>query len=350
MSKKAGKAGLPIPFFQVTPELKQKLLGDVARFEGRKILVLGDVGLDEYLHGEVRRISPEAPVPVLEVESQDFRLGLAGNVAQNIKSLGGEPHLVSVVGRDTGAESLRALFASKGVRTDDLIEDVERPTTRKTRVMAKHHHLVRVDHETRKFLSASTEAKVLKRIEERLPEVSAVILEDYAKGLLSSELMAKLLVLCKKAGKPIYTDPHRSNPAEFYRGVSLLKPNFDEALALSGVGYDELRDHPAKINEIGESLLSKSGAERVIVTRGKDGMILFEGGTAIQVPTYARQVFDVTGAGDTVIATLALGLAVGLSLAESAVLANYAAGVVVAQVGCVPCTTTELRDYILGAN
>ena len=346
MSKKADKAGLPIPFFQVTPEVKQRLLAATGKFEGIKILILGDVGVDEYLHGEVRRISPEAPVPVLEVESQDSRLGLAGNVAQNVKSLGGEPYLVSVVGKDSGADQLRELFKSKNVRTDDLIVDENRPTTRKTRVMAKHHHLVRVDHETRKFLSPETEQKVLKKVAERLPEVSALILEDYAKGMISEGLMQELVRLCKNAGKPIFTDPHRSNVAEFYKGVDLLKPNFDEALALSGVGYDELRDHPAKINEIGKSLLKKSEAARVIVTRGKDGMILFENGTAIQVPTYARQVFDVTGAGDTVIATLALGLAAGYSLAESALLANYAAGVVVAQVGCVPCFTQELRDYI----
>lgn len=337
---------LPIPFFKVTSEVRARLLEDVKKLVGRKILILGDVGLDEYVLGEVRRISPEAPVPVLEVESQDFRLGLAANVAQNVSSLGGIPYLVSVVGRDTGAEQLRDLFRSKNVATEYLIEDSERPTTRKTRVMAKHHHLVRVDYETRKFLSEGTEAKVIQMIKKTLPEVDAVILEDYAKGLLSPSLMVELVKLCDAAGKPIYVDPHRSNPAQFYKGVHLLKPNFDEALALSNVTYDDLRDSPAKINEIGQVLLEKSGAQKVIVTRGKDGMILFEAGEAIQVPTYAREVFDVTGAGDTVIATLALGLAAGVSLAESAVLANFAAGVVVGQVGCVPCSQEELIDYI----
>lgn len=347
MSKNVGSTALPIPFFQVTADVRKRLLEDVKKLAGRRILVLGDVGLDEYVLGEVRRISPEAPVPVLEVESQDWRLGLAANVAQNISALGGIPYLVSVVGRDAGADRLRELFHSKGVSTDYLIEDLERPTTRKTRVMAKHHHLVRVDYESRKFLSPETETKTLKMIAQVLKEVDAVILEDYAKGLLSASLLKELVSLCQKEKKPIYVDPHRSNPAEFYRGVNLVKPNFDEALALSGLNYDDLRDSPSKVKQIGQVLLQKTAAEKVIVTRGKDGMILFEGDRAIQVPTYARQVFDVTGAGDTVIATLSLGLAAGLPVEEAAILANFAAGVVVGQVGCVPCSAAELSEYIL---
>lgn len=346
MSKNAGSSTLPIPFFQVTAEVRARLLEDVKKLAGRKLLVLGDVGLDEYVLGEVRRISPEAPVPVLEVESQDMRLGLAANVAQNISALGGIPYLISVVGRDAGADRLRELFQAKSVSTEYLIEDLERPTTRKTRVMAQHHHLVRVDYESRKFLSSATEAKTVQMIEKVLPQIDAVILEDYAKGLLSATLMKELIRLAHAHSKPIYVDPHRSNAADFYKGVDLLKPNFDEALALAGLGYDELRDAPTKVNQIGQVLLEKTGAKRLIVTRGKDGMILFEGGKTIQIPTYARQVFDVTGAGDTVIATLALGLSAGLSAEESAVLANFAAGVVVGQVGCVPCSSAELEQYI----
>lgn len=346
MSKSAPSSALPIPFFQVTADVRTRLLESLPRLTGQKVLILGDVGLDEYVLGDVRRISPEAPVPVLEVESQDFRLGLAGNVAQNVSSLGGIPYLVSVVGRDSGAEQLRELFHSRQVKTDFLVEDLERPTTRKTRVMAKHHHLVRVDYESRQFLSAMAEAKVIEQLERAIPMVDAIILEDYAKGLLTANLMAQLLRLGRAAGKPIYVDPHRSNPAQFYKGINLLKPNFDEALALAGVSYDDLRDSPSKVSEIGRVLLEKSGAERVIVTRGKDGMILFEGNRSVQVPTYARQVFDVTGAGDTVIATLALALSANFSLEEAAVLANFAAGVVVGQVGCVPCSQAELSQYI----
>lgn len=346
MSKSAGSTALPIPFFQVTAEVKGRLVDDVKKLAGRKLLILGDVGLDEYVLGEVRRISPEAPVPVLEVDSQDMRLGLAANVAQNVTALGGVPYLISVVGRDSGADRLRELFQAKGVSTDYLIEDLERPTTRKTRVMAKHHHLVRVDYESRKFLSPEAEAKTVKMIERVLPDVDAVILEDYAKGLLSETLMKDLIRLCRAHAKPIFVDPHRSNAADFYRGVDLIKPNFDEALALSGLSYDDLRDSPSKVNQIGQVLLERTGARRLIVTRGKDGMILFEDGKVVQVPTYARQVFDVTGAGDTVIATLALALSAGIPAEEAAVLANFAAGVVVGQVGCVPCSSAELIAYI----
>lgn len=337
---------MPIPFFQVTSEVKARLVEDVKKLAGKKLLILGDVGLDEYVLGEVRRISPEAPVPVLEVESEDMRLGLAANVAQNVTALGGIPYLISVVGRDSGADRLRELFKAKNVSTEFLIEDLERPTTRKTRVMAKHHHLVRVDYESRKFLSPEAEAKTVKMIEKVLPQVDAVILEDYAKGLLSASLMKDLIRLARAHGKPIYVDPHRSNVADFYKGVDLIKPNFDEALALSGLSYDDFRDSPAKVSQIGQVLLERTGAERLIVTRGKDGMILFEGGKTVQVPTYARQVFDVTGAGDTVIATLALALSAGLPAEEAAVLANFAAGVVVGQVGCVPCSSSELVAYI----
>lgn len=313
---------------------------------GRKILVLGDVGLDEYVLGEVKRISPEAPVPVLEVENQDYRLGLAANVAQNVSALGGVPYLVSVVGKDSAAEQMRALFKEQGVPADHLIADQHRPTTRKARIMAHHHHLVRVDYESRRFVSPETEGKVFDRVRDLLSEVDALILEDYAKGLVSPSFMDRLVTSAKAAGKPVYVDPHRSNPAEFYAGVTLLKPNFDEALALSSLTYDDLRDRPTKIVEVGRTLMKKAQCSQVVVTRGKHGMLVFAGDQAIQVPTYARQVFDVTGAGDTVIATLTLALASGFELAEAAVLANYAAGVVVAQVGCVPCTWDQLNDYM----
>lgn len=335
-----------IPFFHVDSGLRQELFRKLDCFLGQKILVLGDVGLDEYVLGDVRRLSPEAPVPILDVESQDHRLGLAANVAQNIRALGGVPVLVSVVGQDASAEKMRELFRKQGVSTEFLVVDPARPTTRKVRVMAKHHHLVRVDYESRAYLSAETAKAVLTKIAEILPDIRGIILEDYNKGLLSAEFMRELVRMAKQAGKPIYADPHRSNAAEFYAGVSMLKPNFDEALALSSLNYDDLRDHPSKILQIGEMLLRKAQCSEVVVTRGKEGMIVFSDRGALQVPTYARQVFDVTGAGDTVIAVLALALAGGFKLEEAAVLANFAAGVVVGQVGCVPCTMDELKSYM----
>jgi rfaE bifunctional protein kinase chain/domain len=331
---------------KIDSKLREKLVGFVSQLSGKKILIVGDLGLDEYILGEVRRISPEAPVPVLDVESEDLRLGLSGNVAQNVSSLGGTPVLVSVVGRDTGADLLSQLLAKTGVSAEHLVVDPKRPTTRKVRIMAKHHHLVRVDYELRRYLSPETEKIVLQKVAETIADVDAVIVEDYAKGVISNTLLQEISKLAKKHGKKVLVDPHKTNRGEFYNGIDLLKPNFDEAVALSGINYEDLKDHPDQVFEVAQALQKLTGAKELVITRGKDGMILFSENRVVQVPTYARQVFDVTGAGDTVIATLALGLSAGLNLTEACMLANFAAGVVVGHIGCVPCTVQELKNYI----
>lgn len=318
----------------------------VEKFRGRKVLVIGDIGIDEYLLGDVRRISPEAPVPVLEVETQENRLGLAANVAFNVRTLGGEPLLVGLVGKDSGAELIKDLMQKSDLGTEHLVLDESRPTTRKTRVMAKHHHLVRVDFENRKFVDTTVENKIFDRVAALLPQVDVVVVEDYAKGMISSVLLKKIVQICQSQGKKLLVDPHRTNNASFYEGVDLLKPNFDESVAMSGLNYDELRDHPNRVLEVGRALMKKSGAKELVMTRGKDGMMIFSNSQVVSVPTYARQVFDVTGAGDTVIAALSLGVAAGLDLTQSCLIANYAAGVVVGQVGCVPCRVDDLRAYI----
>lgn len=335
-----------IPVVNAGSTEKKKLIAQIPQLQGKKVLIIGDIGLDEYILGEVRKLSPEAPVPVLEVESEDLRLGLAANVAQNVKSLGGEPVLISVVGQDLGAELLTQLFKKSGVDTSHLIVDAKRPTTRKTRVMAKHHHLVRVDREIRKFLSAETEAKVFKKAQDLVATVDAVVIEDYAKGVVSKNLIQQIVKLAKSAGKKILVDPHQTNSGDFYAGVDLVKPNFTESIALSGLDYDELRDDPEKLVDLGRAVQARTGAKEVVMTLGKDGMIIFSHEQILQVPTFARQVFDVTGAGDTVIAAMTLGIVSGLSLGEACMLANFAAGVVVGQVGCVPCTTQDLKNYI----
>lgn len=325
---------------------RQKLVKRTKDWAGKKIMVIGDIGLDEYILGEVRRISPEAPVPVLDVEKEDLRLGLSGNVAQNIVSLGGQVQLISLVGADEAATKLKDLLASAGVPTDHLIVDDSRPTTRKARVMAKHHHLVRIDYEVRKACSESVEKQIVQEVLKNIDQCDGVIIEDYAKGMITKSLVQNILAITKPRNKRVMVDPHRTNAADFYQGVDVIKPNFDEAVALSGLSYDELRDHPDRVLEVGQALLKKVQARDLIMTRGKDGMMIFSGGVLYEVPTYARQVFDVTGAGDTVIATLALGLSIDLSLSEACILANFAAGVVVGQVGCVPCSTKELTDYM----
>lgn len=328
------------------PAEKKTLIDSLPRMKGKKILIVGDIGLDEYVLGSVRRISPEAPVPILEVESEDKRLGLAANVSQNVVSLGGHALTVGVVGHDAGAEMLKGMFQSAGVSWEGVIVDGQRPTTRKTRVMAQHHHLVRVDYELTKYLSPETEARVIERTRELLPAADVVILQDYAKGVVSESLTGAMVEMCRDAGKRLLVDPHRSKGAEFYKGVDLIKPNYDESVAISGLRFDDLKDNPDKVYKVGRELQKKTGAHEVLLTRGKDGMTIFSGQDITEVPTYARKVFDVTGAGDTVVATVAMGLAAGLNLVQSCMLANFAAGVVVGKVGTVPCEVTELIEYI----
>lgn len=336
----------PVQRIEAGPKEKESLIGVLPRLQGRKVLIVGDVGIDEYVLGGVRRISPEAPVPVLEVESEDQRPGLAANISQNIASLGGVPLTVGVVGRDVGAENLKALFTRQGCSWDQMIVDETRPTTRKLRVMAQHHHIVRVDYELSRYLTPETEARVLQRVKDLLPQADVVILQDYAKGVVSPTLAREVVRLCAEAKKRLLVDPHRSKSAEFYAGADVLKPNFDESVALSGLRFDDLKDNPDKVYEIGRALQKKSGAREVIVTRGKEGMTIFSGEAITEVPTYARKVFDVSGAGDTVISALSLGMAAGLDLVQSCMLANFAAGVVVGKVGSVPCEIDELVEYI----
>lgn len=336
-----------IVHFQVDQKIKTEILEKISRFKNKKILVIGDVGVDEYIMGAVKRISPEAPVPVLDVQEEDKRLGLAANVAQNVKSLGGEPLLVSVVGNDAGAEILNKLLIAAGVQTNNLVVDSSRPTTRKTRVMTGHHHLVRVDHEVRKNLSAETEAVLLKKLESVMDQVDAVVLEDYAKGIFSISLVEKIVALAQKHKKYLMVDPHQTKFADFYKGVDLIKPNYNEALALTKIHEEDIENAAERVLVVGRQLQKMTGASDVVLTQGKDGMAIFsKGEQVIQVPTFAKKVFDVTGAGDTVIAALALGVSSGMSLAQACVLANYAAGIVVAKVGCVPCELQELLSEI----
>lgn len=335
-----------IPALKVDSVIRKSLIEKVTLFKGKKVLVIGDVGVDEYIMGAVKRISPEAPVPVLEVESEDKRLGLAANVAQNVVSLGGEVKLVSVIGTDVGAEILESLLKLSGVSFEYLVRDSKRPTTRKTRVMTGQHHLVRVDHEVRKNLSVENESKLLTVIERNLADIDVVVLEDYAKGLLSQTLVEKIVELTKKHKKFLMVDPHQTKFADFYKGVDLIKPNYNEALALTQVQEEHIEDQAERVLHVGRTLQKMTGAKQVVLTQGKEGMTIFSQNDVTKVPTFAKKVFDVTGAGDTVIAALALGIAAGLPISEACMIANFAAGVVVAKIGCVPCAINELVDSI----
>lgn len=322
-------------YLQVVPEILKRLPSVHA-------LVVGDIGLDEYLTGEVRRVSPEAPVPILEVLAQDSRLGLTGNVAQNISSLGGHVDLVTVCGKDDTSLALKSKLKEAGVQGIHMVDDPHRPTTRKVRAMAGPHHLLRVDFEHKQYISKDVEIQVIAKCEELIDSAHVVIVEDYAKGFLTPSLMKRIVELAKASRKPVLVDPNPKSSASLYLDVDLMTPNRDEAVALSGVDYDELRDHPDLLLKVGEKLKDDLNLKHLIMTRGKDGMSLFSKNEVVHLPTFARQVFDVTGAGDTVIAALGLALAAGEDLVTSCVLANLAAGVVVGKVGCVPCSKEEL--------
>ncbi len=311
-----------------------------------RLVVVGDIGLDEYVLGDVRRISPEAPVPVLEVQSQDSRLGLAANVAQNVASLGGEALLVAVVGADAAADMLRAKLKQSEVSPEHLIVDASRPTTRKLRVMSGPHHIVRVDYEHKQYLSAAVENQLVAKVIALLGRADGVVIEDYAKGVFSESSLQTIIKAAHAEKKKVFVDPHRSTPAKYYSGADVITPNREEAIALSGVDYDEIRASKDFILELGQALRERTNVVHPIITRGKDGMSLFLDGETVHMTTLARQVFDVTGAGDTVIAALAIAYLGGFTLPEACVFGNVAAGVVVGKVGCVPCTRAEMLDYI----
>ena len=311
------------------------------------IIVLGDVGVDEYITGEVKRISPEAPVPVLEAEHQEYRLGLAANVALNLKALGAETSLIATVGQDEGQQILFRLLEDHGISASDILVTPERQTTRKTRMMSKHHHLLRVDFEDKTLYSPQLTQRILETLQKKIRSCQALILQDYGKGLVCPKLMKELVHICQQHQIPIYVDPYRTHRAEFYSGCTLIKPNFDETLAMLGVDPSELHSEQESLESLGRALLHRAGCDHVVITRGKEGMLIFDQDRQpIHVPTYAREVFDVTGAGDTVIATLALGLCSGLKLEEACVMANQAAGIVVGKIGCVPCYRDELLAAI----
>jgi rfaE bifunctional protein kinase chain/domain len=317
--------------------------------KGRKMIIVGDSGLDEYVFGRVRRISPEAPVPVVEVVDDgttDYRLGLSTNVAQNITSLGGVCHLISVIGADAAGENLKAILDRAQVSPVHLVVDQTRPTTRKLRVMSGQHHIVRVDYEHQRFVSTEVEDQILARVKKVLPQSDGVIIQDYAKGVVSESCAQQIIELAKKAGKKVFVDPHRSTPMHYYRGSDIMTPNHDEALALSRLSFDELRKASDSLQEVADTIRQAVQSQTLVITRGKDGMSLYEGTHTSQIPTFARQVFDVAGAGDTVIAALSMAWASGFSLEESCLVGNMAAGVVVGKIGCVPCHYSELESWI----
>lgn len=316
------------------------------QFTGKHIVVLGDVMLDEFIWGRVRRISPEAPVPVVEVDRHTLALGGAGNVVANLVALGAAPIPIGVLGADSDADRLRDSFHEMGVRTNRLLADSARPTTVKTRIIAHSQQVVRADRESRAAVSSETQARLIESFGDEIKTADAVVVSDYGKGLLTPGLLSQALTSAHKRRLIVCLDP-KMRDFSHYQPVTVITPNNQEAAEASGI----LIEDEETLTEAGRKLIASIETRALLITRGEEGMALFvrngRGGADVtHIPTVAREVYDVTGAGDTVIATLALALASGASLEEAAVLANHAAGVVVGKVGTASVTCEELLATI----
>jgi D-beta-D-heptose 7-phosphate kinase/D-beta-D-heptose 1-phosphate adenosyltransferase len=318
---------------------RTSLLHHLARFSRCRVLILGDVMLDEYMWGAVSRISPEAPVPVVAVQSESVKVGGAGNVATNVAALGGRATLIGLVGNDAAAERLGHELELHGVKSDGLVEDRSRPTTIKSRVVAGSQHVVRFDRESDAPVSRAVRAQVIAAVRQRLPEADVLLISDYAKGLVSPGLVREVLALAARYHCMVAVDP-KVQHLPLFKGVTMVAPNHHEAAAAVRLTIRSEAD----LLRVGQVLLRRLKARGVLITRGEQGMSLFEAGKpVVHIPTVAREVYDVTGAGDTVMGALSLALAAGATMPEAAVIANFAAGVVVGKRGTATVTRAELE-------
>jgi D-beta-D-heptose 7-phosphate kinase/D-beta-D-heptose 1-phosphate adenosyltransferase len=314
----------------------------IDNFGKTRILVIGDIMLDKFIWGKVLRISPEAPVPVVEVDHETIMLGGATNVINNIVSLGGKVLLCGVVGDDyTGREIFSLLNESKVNVSGIIIED-NRPTTIKTRIIAHAQQVVRYDRETRESLKPETTDSILNFIHDQKDNLSAIIVSDYRKGVVTREIMEGVKDLMSTRGLPLAVDPNIKN-FPFYEGVTIITPNHNEAQEAAGI---DIVDEES-LKRVGEKLLQSYRCRALLITRGEDGMTLFEeGGKRVDIKAIARKIYDVTGAGDTVTATLTLGIVAGLDIESAAYLSNLAAGIVVGEVGTSAVRIDDLKALI----
>jgi len=316
-------------------------------FSRVNLLVVGDIMMDQSISGRVSRISPEAPVPVVVVEKEDFNLGGAANVANNIRSLGGKVSICGVLGNDENGQKILQRLVEKGIQTQGIFLEEGRQTTVKTRIIAHHPHhqqLVRVDRETTNHLNASTFKNLSKFLTKNTEDFDGVIISDYGKGLLTKRLILNVIRRAKQAKKFIMVDPKLKNFFS-YKGVTVITPNTQEASEASRIPIVG----ESSVEKMGKKLLKRLKCNALVITQGEKGMTIFEPHQEpYGVPTVAREVYDVTGAGDTVIGTMALALGTGtnVNVKEAASLANYAAGIVVGKVGTATPTLEELRKVI----
>lgn len=305
----------------------------------RNIVVIGDIILDHYIWGAVDRISPEAPVPVVNVKSDTYRLGGAANVVANICRLKGNAHVISIVGQDEGYERLRGMLQEIGANVEGLISDDGRETIVKTRVIAHHQQIVRIDRENEMEMEEEHENQIIGHAEAAIPNAEALIVSDYDKGAMSKRIIEKVLACAKEHGKPVVVDPKFRNFWD-YRGATVVKPNVKEIGAAIGMPVTDENS----LLSAGNTVLEKLELDALLVTRGENGMSLFQDSDnrVTHIPALAKDVFDVTGAGDTVVAVFALALAAGTSILEAAKLSNYAAAITVGKIGTASVAPEEL--------
>ncbi|MFH1335778.1 MAG: D-glycero-beta-D-manno-heptose-7-phosphate kinase [Candidatus Zixiibacteriota bacterium] len=330
--------------------LKERFDHIFSQWGGRQILVLGDVMLDEYLWGNVSRISPEAPVPVVEIVKESVKLGGAANVALNVKSLGDEPILVGIIGNDRNGERMITALNETGITTEGIFVDNPRQTTVKTRVIAHHQQVVRADRENTEEISKETGGEITNFVKDRINDIGGVIISDYGKGVITYQLLSELIKLCKQNEVFVAVDPKETHFMN-YKEVSLITPNHHEA----GFAYGKRIKDEKILEEVGWGLLEKLKINSLLITRGEKGMSLFEADrTLTRLPTRAKKVYDVTGAGDTVIASFTCAYVAGANYKESALISNHAAGIVVGEIGTAQVTKeeliSELKEFINSTN
>ncbi|MFZ5971584.1 MAG: bifunctional heptose 7-phosphate kinase/heptose 1-phosphate adenyltransferase [Bacteroidota bacterium] len=314
-------------------------------FNKLRVLVVGDVMLDSYIWGSVDRISPEAPVPVVTVKKRDYRLGGAANVALNVKALGAEPVLCALVGEDDAAVRIKECLGKEGISGDGLVKSADRPTTVKTRVMASHQHVVRVDEESDRPASATEEEQLLEKVKALLPTADVVIFEDYDKGALTETTITQTVAWARQSGIPTVVDPKKRNFFA-YKHVSLFKPNLKELREGLKTDVDGGKEQEVK-NAVGK-LKEMLQADGVMLTLSEQGVYIDYQGTQKKLPAHKREIADVSGAGDTVVAIAALCVALKREPTEIAALANLGGGLVCQHVGVVPINKGELqREAIL---
>ncbi|MDR1124193.1 MAG: D-glycero-beta-D-manno-heptose-7-phosphate kinase [Elusimicrobiota bacterium] len=321
------------------------LIKIIDSFEGRDIIVIGDVMLDHSIKGSVTRISPEAPVPVVNVEKEDYAAGGAGNVAVNLAALGARPVLLSVTGNDIKGELLRGYLENRGVDVSKMVNDGERPTTQKVRIIAEHQQVVRVDRESRARISPRTAKICMQNFKAALKTAKGVILSDYGKGMLSDHNIHEIINLCNAKKIPVCVDPKIENFKK-YKNITCMTPNTKEAW--EGMGLPPQKDESALL-ALGKKILKVLQAQSILITRSAEGATLFERGAKTKITTIsaaAREVFDVTGAGDTVISVLTLALACKASLKDGAYIANKAAGIVVGKLGTATVNRAEIKQVL----